>query len=498
MDSADMSVANRKKNSDLGISIVSLFQENWDLPFVTDGSDGRKLSYRDFYARVVTYHAKLQELGYRPGDAMVVIMHNSLTLLVLYFASLCAGIRIIPIDPFKGKDERADILAQVNYKHIIVDGSIPDMSIATVLRADEFTDAGVSVSYANRGDLFRAVDYTQPYLITFTSGSTGKPKGVMHSADNLFRSARAFSQVFHFGREHVFYHNLPMTYMAGILNQIFLPFISGSRIVLGDRFSVSTIGTFWKKPIAYSVNTFWLIPTILSLLLKLDRGSEGESYTKAGRMICCVGTAPLDQKLRGGFEKRYQMPVFESYGLSETLFVSSQSPAGATKGDVGTPLEGCTINAAPDGELLIACEWMFLGYLGQEDAPTDFFASGDIGHRDAEGRLFITGRKKDIIIRGGVNISPFRIEQFIARKNIFGEVVIIGIQDPTMGEKVVCFFTDSERSSRESVNKLNRAIVSDLGPEYRIDEFVALDEIPRNINGKVDTLKLREHFGMSV
>ena len=131
---------------------------------------------------------------------------------------------------------------------------------------------------------------------------------------------------FNFNDKSVFYHNLPMTHMAGFLNLIILPLVSGSKIIIDREFQASSIASFWDNPIKYGANVFWFVPVIIDLLVNLDRGDKGVNYFKSVRGIGCVGTAPLKYLSKCKFEEKYgNIKLYESYGLSETLFVSTNT-----------------------------------------------------------------------------------------------------------------------------------------------------------------------------
>jgi long-chain acyl-CoA synthetase len=253
---------------------------------------------------------------------------------------------------------------------------------------------------------------------------------------------------------------------------------------------------FWDAPIKYSVNTFWFIPTIIALLLKLDRGTNGIEYAENREIIGCVGTAALNPQIKRLFQERYNILLYESYGLSETLFVTTNYPGDPVgENSVGSVLEDVDLAFSQDNEILIDVPWMFLGYLNV-DAKEYFengkFRSGDLGTIDKQGSLVITGRKKDLIIRGGTNISPKRIEDFISTFNVFEEIAIVGSEDINLGEKIACFFVPKEDSFSEDTKKeLNMAVIKELGSDYRIDEFVRMDAIPKTTSGKVDKQKLK-------
>jgi long-chain acyl-CoA synthetase len=477
--------------------IINIFNENWQKTFVFDAINDVSITYKEFFCKVVLYCKKLNKIGISSGDILALIMNNSLDLMVLYFSSLIAGIRVVPIDPYKGIKEINEIIGKIDGCFIITDIPIRNSNVKHIIRSKKFMKifpAKLSVS-RNALNIFKKINFKKQYLIVFTSGSTGKPKGVIHSFENLINSALSFGKKFNLSEQNIFYHNFPMTYMAGILNQILMPFIFRCKIVIGDRFSVANVNNFWNFPIKYSVNTFWFNPTTLSLLVNIDRGKQGVEYTTNNSIIGFVGTAPLPNALKQRFEIKYNTTLYESYGLSETLFVSTETPKSArNEGSVGKKLDGVEIKFASDHEILIKSKWMFLGYTGKEYdgiISNNIFLSGDLGHFDKDNLLHISGRKKDIIIRGGINISPRKIENFVSDFGFLEENVIIGIEDEVVGEKIVCFYVSNRLDSKDCENKINNAIIKKLGKGYRIDEFVKLLEIPKNINGKIDKLKIK-------
>lgn len=444
--------------------------------FISDSINGKKYTYGEFLNLSLSILKFLKEKGVNKKDTISYICENSIYSLALYIANLLLGSVIAPIDSLKGEKEIQDLISITNPKIIL---TLKDLE---------------SVSYGKinySGNIFETIDFDTPFLITFTSGSTGEAKGVMHSFSNLVLSAIDFGNKFEFSAKNIFYHNFPMAYMAGILNLFIKPLIFGAKLVVSDRLSVATAMNFWQKVIKYKVNTFWFNPTFVSLLMKLDRGTEGSEYTKNTDITACIGTAPLDVNLKNKFEEKYGFVLYESYGLSETLFLTTNYPAKAKSGAVGEILDSVEINFGDDDEISVKVPWMFLKYLNYETKlENNFFPTGDLGHIQ-DGFLIISGRKKDIIIKGGVNISPKRIENFIS--NSFDEVAVLGLKDNILGEKIACFYVSDELTI-EAKKTLNASIVKELGKDYSIDEFHKLSEIPKNINGKVDKLKLKEEY----
>jgi long-chain acyl-CoA synthetase len=479
------------------IQLETIFRENWDEVFIVDPAREIVLTYGEFFSVAYEYSRMIESHGIQKGDKVALVLNNSLELSVLYFSLMFSGNIVIPVDPRKGKDEIDEIIF-LSHPQLIINDVPVAFPGAQISGLNFFTECSLGDVVPKKDHLetiIWGIDSNTIFLISFTSGSTGVPKGVIHSFNNLFTSASAFRNKFTIGRSNVFYHNLPMTYMAGILNLLILPFVSGSRVILGERFSIADVSKFWKIPVRYSVNTFWFIPTMISLLVTLDRGTEGRDYYEGKPPLGFVGTAPMNSTVRKQFTKKYGIPLYESYGLTETLFVTTNVAAPVDPGEsVGEPLQGVELAFAPDKEILIHVPWMFLGYYNRDAenlVPGETFASGDIGELDETGHLFITGRKKDLIIRGGINISPKKIESQITEAGIFNECAVTGITDRNLGEKTVCFYTTPDNlRMKETIKELRSVLVRKLGLNYSVDEFFRVREIPKNLNGKIDKKQL--------
>lgn len=474
--------------------VKDIFYKNWNDEFIIDGINHAIFTYEEFWSIVINIKKTFDSLQLQKGDIIVSLMTNSVETVGLYFASLLSGVTILALDVNKGKKEKEEILNQADYKIII--SNIHTMDFEGIINFRETFGNVLTISKIDKKslDYLDDVNYDDLFSITFTSGSTGIPKGVMHSFNNYVESSINFNNKFNFGRKNIFYHNLPMSYIGGILNLIILPFISESKIVLGKQFDISDMMNFWEIPIKYSVNTFWFLPTVLTLLLKIDRNDIGIKYSKNNKIIGLVGTAPLHNELKKKFEEKYQIPLFESYCLSETFFVTTNFPQSDKSNSPGTILECVDVSFSSENEILVKSPSMFLGYLGIDTSKyfsNDEYFTGDLGKIDEEGFLHITGRKKDLIIRGGMNLSPKRIEDFITNFELFDEHTVIGIPDEIFGEKIVCIFVKQNDFQTENLKILNSKIIEELGKDHKIDEFIQIEQIPKTNTGKVDKPKLR-------
>ena len=247
------------------------------------------------------------------------------------------------------------------------------------------------------------IDYDKDYLITYTSEGMGKQKGVVHSAYNLFLSGITFGESLGYGKDNVLGHCMPMTYMAGILNSIFVPYIMGSKIVLLKRLCEQTAMEFCNQVCLYRINTFWLSPAMLHLLLNMDKNGQMKQYFDKNKPVISVDTAPLEVELKNQFENRYGVKVYQSYCLPETLFISSENiHSEGKKLSSGTILSYVKLRFLSDGEILVNTPWMLKRYTNQdmkeyvtiyEDEV--YYKTGNLGELK-EDCLYLMGRKKNL------------------------------------------------------------------------------------------------------
>ncbi len=448
--------------------------------FVYEVANKTEFTYGQIWSNACKY---IDIYGLKDKKEIAVIWENGAELLTMYFACMFSNTMIIPIDPQKAKPEVNSILA--NHVAITALGE----EDKTPISKDEVVDE----PYIR--ECILAVDVEKPYMITYTSGSTGQAKGVIHSLENLFLAGDVFGREVGFSEESRVCHTMPMTYMAGILNTIFMPLVMKSKIVIFPRFSVMTAVTFWREVERNQVNTFWLSPSMLNILMTVDRKGKAAEYLKNTETIFCIGTAPLYPQVKQAFEEKYGVELLPSYGLSETLFISTKVKGENTQSNsVGKVLPEVDLHFSETEEIYLDVPWMFLGYSNEDTSEYfdgKYYMSGDLGEI-AEGQLYITGRKKDLIIRGGMNISPKQIEEVVLSTENVAECCVSSIVKNSE-ERIICWCKVNTPTENEGT-ELNALIIERLGKAFKVDRFVYVEEIPKNLNGKVDKEKLKKAF----
>lgn len=479
--------------------IERLQNTDFACPFVIDAETGKVYSYQEFFGRCWNIASMLAETPEKHHS--VYVMENSVELLSCYFASIMAGKIATAIDPWKGKEEIAGILVSINDAYIVTDkvGKVKLDNYDLLLEKGAFDATKEEKDIKGRViEKFSTTDFDVDYLLTFTSGTSGNTKGVRHTLNNLLKTAESFNKYFNVNTENKFAHLMPMTYMAGILNSIFQPFVAGAQIVVMGRFSPMKAFTFWQQVAQYEVNTFWLSPSMLTIIMKVGKHDVGQEYCKRVNPLFFIGTAPLHMSTRVEFEEKYGATLYASYGLSETLFLSTETPETLTLGggNVGKLLEGVEYRFGEDGEFLVDVPWMFLGYTNE---PTEHYfdgtsyKTGDLAKIE-DNILSIVGRSKDLIIKGGMNISPALIESVVTEVPEVEECSAFSVLSDMKEELIVLGYAAHTKDVEATEKEIAARVVSKLGKNYMIDFFYKVSAIPKNINGKNDKKVLKENY----
>ena len=502
--------------------VLDLIEKNGDRVFLVDALTGQPTTYREFHQLACAVGSELRARGLRHGDRLGVMVSNCCEMAVLYFACLYAGATIVPINPNLSAGDVRFILSSCDPRLVIASASLCERITAAgsspIALARPHDPLGASPKAAiDLTKLARSIDF-QPLedataddllAIVYTSGTTARPKGLAHRTGRMFRNARAFAGQQGIDHASRFYLTLSMAYMGGFYNLLILPFLHGASVVIDHVFDARSSLTFWDRASRHQANTLWLAPTVMSILLKMDRGHVGEEFCRRSVRRSFVGFAPLPLKLKADFEARYGVQMIENYGLSETLFVTARSSdRGSGTGYVGEVLPGVELRVAgedgsplpphTDGEIQILTPDLMAGYLDEkgrlkEVDAGEWFPTGDYGRLDECGALYVTGRKKDIIIRGGVNISPAAIEETLLHGKGIVDVAVVSIPHELYGEDIVAVLKLEPGVELETILEgIMEHARQELAAHQQPARYIAIDDFPRTANGKVQKSQLRE------
>jgi len=428
-------------------------------------------------------------------------MERSVELPLAILATMAAGACPCPLEPRLGSEETARRYRVARIQWTLVDAAQrDDPSLAGV-------PAGCRLEIGGLPDAppFWAVDVAPEAagFLLFTSGSSGKPKGVLQNHRGMLTNARGVAAHTGLGAGDRLLHIMPLYHTNGVNNQLLTPLLAGSSVVLADRFRAEAMPELIER---HRPTILTGVPTIYARMLAQD---FSPGIPSSLRMLRC-GSAPITEELHRQVEAKFGVPLVVSYGLSEATCTSAMNPPGKRRiGSVGTALAGQDVflrdvagrrlaaDSQQEGEICIGGPILMSGYLdetsGGEPRPVgEVLRTGDLGRFDAEGYLFITGRIKDVIIRGGENLSPNLIEEVLSTVPGVAGCCVVGRPDADLGEVPVAFVVRRTSIEGDAVDpaSLGAAVLEKLSRIHQPVEYRFVEALPENSVGKVDRKRL--------
>ncbi|MDR3508684.1 MAG: AMP-binding protein [Caulobacteraceae bacterium] len=442
-------------------------------------SDGSEISYGVLEAGVARIAGLLIAKGVTPGDRVAVQTEKSPEAVMLYLATLKCGAIFLPLNT-------AYTEAEIEY--FLTDAEPALFVRDAIALAAEAADAPPLTHTVVRdaGDLAS---------IIYTSGTTGRCKGAMLSHGNLADNALTLHRIWGFTADDVLLHALPIFHVHGLFVALHCAFLSGAPMVWLPRFADAEVLEGLKR-----ATVMMGVPTFYTRLLA-NPGFTQAAATHMRLFIC--GSAPLLPSTFAEFELRTGQRILERYGMSEAVIITSNPLEGERiAGSVGYPLPGVELRIAggETGVIEIKGPSVFGGYwrnprkTKEEFAADGYFITGDVGHQDADGRVWISGRAKDLIISGGYNVYPKEIELLMDEMEGIVESAVIGVPHPDFGEAVVAVVIAAGNGSAEDEAALIAAARQTLAAFKAPKRVFFVGDLPRNAMGKVRKNLLRERF----
>jgi malonyl-CoA/methylmalonyl-CoA synthetase len=410
----------------------------------------------------------LRAQGVRPEERVVLCGSNSLNFVAAYLGILRAGAVVVPAGAALTEPELRHLVRDSGAACALAQGEALDrltsmaradapLRLVVALEEEEASDAPYLRWVASEGDPMEPEDAHRDdaALLAYTSGTTGRPKGVPLSHANLLSSIRAAMRAWRWDENDVLVHALPFTHQHG-LGGVHATLLAGSRAVVHGKFDTARLCAAIESEKA---TVLFAVPAIYEKLAAWE-GVEGADFSSL--RLAVSGSAALSPALARKVSSLLGQDVLERYGSTESgLSVSNPYEGPRRFGSVGLPLpgtelaivddEGRGLPPGDDGEIVLRGPQVFSGYWHLPDAtsssfyPGGWFRTGDIGHVDPDdGYLTITGRSKEMIISGGLNVYPREVELALEEHATVDKSAVVGVPSEMWGEEVVAFVVPAE------------------------------------------------------
>jgi malonyl-CoA/methylmalonyl-CoA synthetase len=466
--------------------------------------DGEQVTHGELDTRAGRVAAWLLDGGVAAGDRVLLCAPSSVDLVAAYLGVLRAGAVVVPAGTGSARPELAHLATDSGAVLALAEG--PAAEHLRAIAGDGLTDV---VPVAAPGDHAGApapapeLDPDAPALLAYTSGTTGTPKGVALTHANLLSSIRSVMLAWRWSPDDLLVHALPLSHQHG-LGGVHATLIAGSTAVLHSRFDPARLAATTAEA---GATVLMAVPAMHERLAALDdHGGLG-----ALRLVVS-GSAPLSPDLAERLAAVYGDLPLERYGLTETgLDVGNPYDGPRRPGTVGLALpgvevaiadgEGRRLGPGEDGEIVMRGPQVVAGYWERPDAtresffPGRWFRTGDIGRVDPDdGYLSITGRSKELIVSGGMNVYPREVELACEQHPGVAAAAVVGVPSERWGEEVVAFVVAGPDGAPDAEEL--RAFARERIAAYKLPKRVLpIDELPRNAMGKLDRRTLEERAG---
>ena len=508
-----------------------IFRDNSARTFLIEPATGTTRTFGEVARETLRLADALARLGVAPGRRVALLSVNALEVVYLLFAIWHRGGIAVPVNPQLSTHHLREILESADpvlvlgtpdvlKAHGAALSAVPNAAVVSFVpkahgarlqaesagaSIDTLDIWGVAAEGQAAGEPFGALEDSSIFLRIYTSGSTAAPKGIDIRFDRLYANERVFCDHLGITRESRFFNILPMSYLGGVHNLILLPFSAGASVVVSEPLGGANLYGFWETVQTHGINTLWFTAAMLNMLMAL-RDEDERAWTGRAIKLALVGMAPLTRTTKVAFETRFGFPLYENYALSETAFITSERAGRAWSPDSkGSLLPGITLDFLDDegkplpagepGEIFVRTPHLLAGYINASEADVanirpDGFRTGDLGFMK-DGELFVVGRKKDLIIRGGLNIAPAMIEAVLTTHPAVDQAAVVGIADPIYGEEVAAAVTLAGGNDGVTAEDILTEAARHLAQFQRPKTLRIVADLPKGLTGKIDKTAVR-------
>ncbi len=490
-----------------------------DKPWVIAAEDGRTVSYGELWETVRRFATLLRQRGFGANDRIALLANNSIEHLLCFFGVMANGATICTVHVEMNRNQLDNIFERLKPKFVLYqDGlQLDDLLAATPvprLRIGRWGEPRADTLFAELAKCEPSEPQTagrpeDDAVILFTSGTSAKPKGVVLNFREYLSNIDPLAAGFGITADDRFYDFRPFSWNSAQTLGALSIVNRGATLLLGEKFSASR---FFQHVRDYAVTVAAGNPTTINILLNSEQTLHGHTWHRDDLpklRYVTSSSAPLLLEEWKRFEQKFGIPVAQGCGASEVSWIAAIPGEQRRLGTVGRPLpyhDAAIVDA--EGRRLPPGEIGYLELGGLPDHPFRYLGedgeikihcrgrlrTGDLGSLDADGFLTITGREKDLIIRGGAKISPLEIDSFLMQHADVVEAATVGVPDAIYGEEVVSYVV-ARPGTAISAEDLLRYCSSVL-PAFKAPKRIVISpsSLPKTERGKLDRKALAERW----
>jgi acyl-CoA synthetase (AMP-forming)/AMP-acid ligase II len=479
-------------------------------PYVVAPETGATLTYGRLQRDSVQLTAFLTHRGLCRGDKIALMLHNSYQTARLLIGVMYGGFTVAPLNLLAQASQLAYVLEHSDSKLVFTSEELAPRVREALQSINRRIDVVIidpdatSIFEAPLDTALPPVGDDDDALLMYTSGTTGKPKGCVLSQKSVCAGGEFTSRAHQLGAQDRVLCAMPLYHINGQIVTTVAPLVHGGSVVMPHRFSTSN---YWQLVVEHQCTWINVVPTIIAYLLNGDDPrAHGLDISRV--KFCRSASAPLPPEQHRAFEKKFGIGIIETFGMTETNAPCFTNPYDPAKRKIGSPGQaygnqakvidpqtGADLPPNVAGELMIRGDNVMKGYYKDPDntrktlEPDGWMHTGDVGYLDDDGFVFVTGRIKELIIKGGENIAPREIDEALLKHPAVLEAAAVGIPDANYGQEIMACVV-LKPGVRCTLEELNTFSLNELG-KYKAPKIIRLvDDLPKGPSGKVQRLKL--------
>ncbi len=476
------------------------------LPCLIDGDRQISLSFNDINkmsAGVAEYLRK--EYGIAASQKITLIYHNSLEYVIIFHALIKLKAIPIPLSDELTLPEYTQYLSFINPARILVS----KMELYTSLH-EKFDTVVRPLEYStillmkHHPEIFcNYPDYCDDEIgvIIFTSGTSNNPKGVLLKFNGLMKALEQCASRFKIYCGTRTFQVMPFSHAEGCFSTMFLPWISGSSVVFINKLDINKIMNYWKYVYENNVNYLIVLPALLQTLLDVYREANDNFYIA---QYAKCGSSFLSPKTREDFETKFRIKIIDVYGSTEANAISvGDTELNKYDYSVGKLTHISDVKVNKENEIMVKNSKWFAGYLNAPDTTANVFdgtwyKTGDLGQIKKQ-KLYLWGRKDDIINRNGYKITPQEIDAIVQKDHFVSDSFTIGVKDQHMNDVIITFVILRDHTINLDIIKkqLYLKCMENLSVYKLPDRIIFTDKILRNSVGKPSKKRMTDLYNQN-